>query len=247
MLGFTKAEAERIVCGANGQGFRTGVIRPGNPVYGQRNDLLVGNILSQGKIVSWIGHVIQNVVSGRNIALAHLQLEAALTRPEPPRCAGRPFVISDPNPPPSHLDIHNVCMETAATPFSVTEVPPILMLVLAHLMEGWCLLLAKLPFLTRNFGWAEPRDPIQQLQPAVFALASHHIIDDSAARRSIENGGLGYTGACTSLEGICEQIVNWNREHEQADVSPVRRSDSSGTSMSEKLGSAGLMAEAVHG
>lgn len=35
----TKAVAERLVCGLNAEGFRTGCIRPGNNVYGQKKDV----------------------------------------------------------------------------------------------------------------------------------------------------------------------------------------------------------------
>ncbi len=41
----SKATAERIVCGANGAGFRTGAIRPAHGVYGHPTDNTVGGPL----------------------------------------------------------------------------------------------------------------------------------------------------------------------------------------------------------
>lgn len=42
----SKAKAERIVCGANGKGLRTGCIRPGNAVYGHPTDNIIGGPLN---------------------------------------------------------------------------------------------------------------------------------------------------------------------------------------------------------
>lgn len=42
----SKARAERIVCGANGRGLRTGCIRPANGVYGHPTDNTVGGPLN---------------------------------------------------------------------------------------------------------------------------------------------------------------------------------------------------------
>lgn len=42
----SKAKAERIVCGANGEELRTGCIRPGNAVYGHPTDNIIGGPLN---------------------------------------------------------------------------------------------------------------------------------------------------------------------------------------------------------
>lgn len=42
----SKARAERIVCGANGEGMRTGCVRPGNAVYGHPTDNILGGPLN---------------------------------------------------------------------------------------------------------------------------------------------------------------------------------------------------------
>ncbi|KAB5580859.1 hypothetical protein GE09DRAFT_454622 [Coniochaeta sp. 2T2.1] len=210
--GLSKATAERLVCGANAEGFRTGVIRPGNAVYGQMGDQLVGSLLQQSTIVSWFPHVRHNFVSGRNVALAHLQMEAALARPEMPLCAGRPFNVTDPNPPLAFLDLYNAISQLSAGPVSMAFPPPVVPLMVAHLVEAWCLLLARWPFLTDVLAFREPVPPLLWLQPSVFTASSHSIVNDSAARRSVEEGGLGYGGVCTTLEGFCELMLCWNRD-----------------------------------
>jgi nucleoside-diphosphate-sugar epimerase len=43
----SKAAAERIVCGANSKGLRTGCIRPANGIYGSPTDNTVGGALSK--------------------------------------------------------------------------------------------------------------------------------------------------------------------------------------------------------
>ena len=67
-----------------------------------------------------------------------------------------------------------------------------------------------MPWLKR-LGLDEPGMPMYYLQTPIFDASVSYIIDDSDARKSPEEGGIGYKGVCTTLEGICGQIVNWNR------------------------------------
>lgn len=90
------------------------------------------------------------------------------------------------------------------------HLPPVVPLLLAHVIEAWCLLLAYWPFLTR-IGLREPGPPAVFLQPSIFSAAAHVVVDDSAARKSVEEGGFGYVGAYTTMEGVCEQILSWKR------------------------------------
>ncbi|KUI66722.1 Short-chain dehydrogenase/reductase family 42E member 1 [Cytospora mali] len=207
---YSKAIAERTVCGANAPGFRTGVIRPGMGIYGLPTDVICGPALREQKVVTFMAHVVQNFVSGWNVSLAHLLFEAALAGPAVPGCAGRPLVVTDAGPPPQWNDFFRAAGLLAATPLDVTVVSPLLMYLLAHVVEGWAILLARVPFLTR-LGLSEPQGPIQSLQPAIWTPGAFVMVDDGAARRSVEEGGLGYKGVCTTLEGMCEQIRDWNR------------------------------------
>jgi len=39
------------------------------------------------------------------------------------------------------------------------------------------------------------------------------VAPDQAAREPVEEGGLGYKGVCTIMEGMCMQVAEWNEEH----------------------------------
>lgn len=81
------------------------------------------------------------------------------------------------------------------------------MLILSHFVEWYVLLrhfyLPWLPEIRRDLG---------QMQPSVFSISNVHlIIDDSRARKSPEQGGLGYDPSITSLDGVCKELLHWNR------------------------------------
>ncbi|KAG7144141.1 3 beta-hydroxysteroid dehydrogenase/Delta 5--_4-isomerase like protein [Verticillium longisporum] len=44
-----------------------------------------------------------------------------------------------------------------------------------------------------------------------LVTAVNCLIDDSAAKRPVEEGGIGYQARCTTLEGICMQLLHLNR------------------------------------
>lgn len=219
---YSKAIAEREVCSANGPGFRTGAIRPGNGIYGQPTDVICGSMLKQQKVASFSPHVIQQQAAGWNVSLAHLAFEAALapqpgrggTTPAPmPRCAGRPYVVTDTGPAIQWYDFFRAAKQVAVTPTEVIRLPPLPLYLIAHLIESWSLLLARVPFLAR-LGLREPRGAVRDLQPSIFTPAAFIMVVDEEARKSVEDGGIGYKGLFTTLEGVCEQIWRWNQEQE---------------------------------
>jgi hypothetical protein len=57
----SKAESERLICGANDESFRTGTIRPGNAIYGQKSDPVLGSLLQLGESGTWMPHIVQSV------------------------------------------------------------------------------------------------------------------------------------------------------------------------------------------
>lgn len=95
--------------------------------------------------------------------------------------------------------------------------------LIAHLVEGWSLLLARAPFLTR-LGLREPRGPARDLQPSIFTPAAFIMVVDEQARKTVEDGGIGYKGLCTTLEGVCDQIWRWNQEQESVANGVARKS-----------------------
>lgn len=209
----TKAVAERLVCDTNSPDFRTGVIRPANGIYGSsQNDVVVGLCLRAGSFPSWMPNIIQNFVHGGHISLGHLLFESALLRSdELPKCAGRPFNITDSGPPPLFRDFYHLLELTVETPaIHVTFLQPGFMLVLAHVVELFDIA-SSMPVLR----WIvpKPKGDLAMLQPTVFTAGTHTPASDAAAKKSVEEGGLGYRPVCTSMEGMCQQVAEWNREH----------------------------------
>ncbi|KAK4197172.1 hypothetical protein QBC40DRAFT_232855 [Triangularia verruculosa] len=207
----SKARAERIVCKANSPELRTGSIRPANGVYGQPGDNTLWGTLAMGDCPTWCANVIQPFVHGINVALAHLDYEAVLaSNPRAPQ-AGRPFVVTDPSPPVSYLDMYQAIGTLSNTPFRLKLVPPITMWLLSYAVEWYSLLPVKYPFLKRML--PEVKGDLRHMKPGLFSVTTHIVATNDNASRRVEEGGLGYTGVVTTLEGMVQEIVEWNIEH----------------------------------
>ncbi|KAI1177429.1 3-beta hydroxysteroid dehydrogenase/isomerase [Nemania sp. FL0916] len=207
----TKAIAERNVCHANSQNFRTGAIRPSNSIYGSSNgDQVVGAVLRSQGTKSWMQNIVQNFVHSGHVSLGHLQFEAALLRKEMPKCAGRPFIITDDGPPPTYGDMYHLCEVTAETPVKLQFFPGLPFLILAHIVE-MVAIASRTPVLKYIF--SEPKGTLAILQPGVFHAGLHYVSTDKAAQRSVEQGGLGFKHVHNSMQGMCQQVLEWNMEH----------------------------------
>lgn len=87
------------------------------------------------------------------------------------------------------------------------------MLLFSYLVEAYIVAQHAFPSAIGNLLPTLPPD-IAQLQPPLFTVSTCHVIaDDGEARKSVEEGGLGYKGICTTLEGMCLQVLEWNMEH----------------------------------
>lgn len=163
----------------------------------------------------WATHIVQSFVHGINCALAHLQLEAVLADPSSASSpqAGRPFVVTDPGPPITYGDVYRVISALAATPFRLVSLPPAPMLLLSYAVEFYNLLPARLP---RLAGWL-PRHPgsLVYLEPGLFSICTHLVGSMDDARRPVAEGGIGYRGVLTTLEGMCQEVLEWNSEQEE--------------------------------
>lgn len=154
---------------------------------------------------------------GANVAVAHLQQEAILLSKVSVKKipqAGRPFVVTDPNPPIAYQDLYLAVSTLNIYPFRAQIVPPVLILGIAHIIEWYNLL----PYWMPSIGNRLPRirGDARQLQPALFSICTHLIASNAEAGKSIAEGGLGYEGVITTLQGIVLEIIEWNREHEAA-------------------------------
>ncbi|KAI6084792.1 NAD(P)-binding protein [Hypoxylon rubiginosum] len=214
-----KAVSEHIISAANTPAFRTGMIRPANGIYGSsKGDQVVGFCLRAGTVPSWMPNIVQNFASVGHVSLAHLLFEAALLRrtegDEMPRCAGRPFVVTDAGPPPMYEDFYSLLRATVETPrIRLVYLQPGLMLALAYVVE-WIDLASRLPVLE----WIvpRPRGDLAVLKPAVFSASMHYLASDAAARRSVDEGGIGFRHVHNTMEGICQQVLEWNVEHQDS-------------------------------
>ncbi|OIW30702.1 NAD(P)-binding protein [Coniochaeta ligniaria NRRL 30616] len=210
----SKAVAERIVCEANTADFRTGCIRPANGVYGNPTDNTVGSALQSATMFpQWTDHIVQSFVHGANAAIAHLLFEAVLTSPDSssrPQ-AGRPFTVTDPNPPITYGDLYYALSLLAITGFRTLRLPPMLLLLPSYIVEWYTLLLAR--FKVARVLLPSAKGDIQHLKPALFSITTHLVATNAAASRPVEQGGLGYRGVLTSMDGMVQEVVEWNREH----------------------------------
>ena len=213
----SKATAERLVCGANGERLRTGCIRPANGVYGHPTDNTVGGPLSQAICPTWTSHIVQSFVHAVNVGLAHLDLEAILaTSPAAAHLpqAGRPYVITDPNPPITYGDLYTLIGALAATPFRTVILPPVAVLLLAYAVEAYTL--ARLRWRVARALLPPLQGDVKHLKPAIFSICTHLVASDEPAAAPVAAGGLGYTGAITTLQGMAQEVAEWNRAHREA-------------------------------
>ncbi|KAI3325706.1 NAD(P)-binding protein [Xylariaceae sp. AK1471] len=209
----SKAVAERLVCDANCEGFRTGTIRPANGVYGNPTDNTVGDHLRREVMPTWVSHVVQSFVHGANVAIAHLHHEAALLQPESASShSGRPFVVTDPNPPISYTDLYSAIKVLSGHSLTTLPLPPVFMLLVSHIIE----LYAELPFQFPILGKILPplQGDVQHLKPGLFSITTHLVASNAEMGKPVSEGGLGYQGVLTTLEGMVLEVLEWNREHE---------------------------------
>jgi hypothetical protein len=159
-------------------------------------------------INSWIPHIFQNFVHAENISMAHLLYEQAVLT-EPSTVGGKTFTITDPNPPPTLGDLYKVANLLAGS--RITYIQPVVVLVMAYCMEYYCDVLARVPLLRRFL--SEPTGDLALARPStIIAAGVHQFAYDQPARKSVKEGGLGYRGVCTTLEGLCNLVRQFNLE-----------------------------------
>ncbi|KAK4034562.1 3beta-hydroxysteroid-dehydrogenase/decarboxylase [Parachaetomium inaequale] len=241
----SKAAAERLVCAANSRGLRTGCIRPANGVYGNPTDNTVGGALAKAVFPTWTSHVVQSFAHGINVAIAHLDFEAVLATPASASSpqAGRPFVITDPNAPISYGDLNFLIQTLAITPFQVLPLQPVIMVLLSYPIEWYSLALAKYAFLRKLL--PELTGEVKHLKPGIFSICTHLVASNEVASRPVSSGGLGYTGVLTTLEGMTQEVVEWNRDHR--DTAGGRKLYQTSVSFADEMAKAVAAVEPVAG
>jgi len=224
---YTKMIGEsRVLCadrssGASGKTLRTGVIRPGNGVYGVGGDQIVELYLKNPDIrITWMLNVVQHMIFVENCSLAHLCYEQRLVElghgARNPDVGGRSFIVTDAGPPISYRDCHKVVEVLTDGNVKFQVLSPSLMLLFAHVVQTYYLatyFLSQSPnILLRALGALLPRlsYPVVNLQPSLWNITNPHLIFDSSnARARPEAEGLGYEPLWTSLEGICQVVLDY--------------------------------------
>ncbi|KAK7452175.1 hypothetical protein VKT23_012278 [Stygiomarasmius scandens] len=242
---YTKHQAETLVrkadrsSTASGGVLRTGCIRPGNGVFGPGGDMLCGAYLVRQTNPTWIASIVSHFVYVENCALAHLLYERRLIdlespSPTNPDIGGQAFAIADPGPPPTYGDVYTTLTTLTDGETHFPNLSPTFMLFLSYSIEFYYIsrdiLISSLPFL------ASVIPPINgdliNLQPSLYNLTMTHLIfDDSRARLPPSQGGLGYRGAWTTLEGLHKTA----EEHYKRE-DPSRRSGVAGVSLKFDFG-----------
>ncbi|KAH6854680.1 hypothetical protein B0I37DRAFT_37131 [Chaetomium sp. MPI-CAGE-AT-0009] len=240
----SKAAAERVVCAANSKELRTGCIRPANGVYGNPTDNTVGGALAKAVFPTWTSHIVQSFAHGANVAIAHLDFEAILAAPASASSpqAGRPFVITDPNPPIRYQDLYFLVQTLAVTRFRIVALQPIIMVLVSYPIEWYSLALARFPFLRKVL--PELTGEVKHLQPGLFSICTHLVASNEVASRPVSDGGLGYTGVLTTLEGMTQEVVEWNRDH-QGVVVGERKVYQTSVSLADEIARAAAKIESV--
>ena len=207
---------------------RTGCLRPGNGIFGPGGDQQFGAYLLRRNNPSFIYKTVQSFTYVENCAVAHLLYEQRLIellKPESkyPDIGGQFFYIADPGPPRTYGDGYTVLETLCEGECHFTSMSPTGMLLFAHAIEFYYRL-------QHSWKWLLPkiRGDLVNLQPSLFALVSVHVLfDDSRARLSPEKGGLGYTGAWTTIEGLHKTC----QEHKNGRGHSMMRSDLGGVDL----------------
>lgn len=206
---WTKAQAEKLVREATSDRCPTGIIRPTNGVYGsgvEQSSSLTWDYLRRSGGPTWMYEVVGPFVASQNVSIGHLLLEKALLERKP-GVAGAAYAITDPNPPIRYRDLY-LALSTLAhpsTPVHFPEIPFIPIYLFSLLVEQYKILRHKyvpsLPPLSGDLAY---------LLPGVFKVCTTHMVFP-ATRAEKE---IGYRGAYTTLQGVCESVLDWNRKVE---------------------------------
>lgn len=54
----------------------------------------------------------------------------------------------------------------------------------------------------------------KHLKPAIFSICTHLVASNDVASEPVTAGGLGYHGILTTLEGMTQEILDWNAVHQ---------------------------------
>jgi hypothetical protein len=80
---------------------------------------------------------------------------------------------------------------------------------------------SRFPFL-RRFR-PDVKGDVRHLKPGLFSICTHLVSSNTEASKPLADGGLGYRGVLTTLEGMTLEVLEWNREHSFDEDGSLRR------------------------
>ncbi|KAI9511626.1 NAD-P-binding protein [Russula earlei] len=234
------------------QVLRTGCLRPGNGIYGTGGDMLCGAYLARQVNPSWVQDILQNFIYVENASLAHMCYEQRLIEQVQgstnPDVGGQAFGIVDAGPPLTYGDVYTVLTTLTDGRTVFPRLSATAMLMLSQMFEGLYLLQSFTASSSNSFLRRlgrlvpAPTGGLINLQPSLFFLTMVHLIwDDSRARTSPENGGLGYEPQWTTLGALCKLV----EEHQKAEGRVEGRSMNGGIGLGFGMGAASRGVEKV--
>jgi hypothetical protein len=109
------------------------------------------------------------------------------------------------------------------------------MLLLSYFVEIY----AELPFRFPLLGKLLPplRGDVRHLGPGLFSITTHLVASNAEVSKAVSEGGLGYQGVLTTLEGMVLEVLEWNREHEDEGEGKgkIRKMYTTSVSLAEKI------------
>ena len=129
--------------------------------------------------------------------------------------------MTDPNPAISYGQLWQLLETLSETPFRTIPIPPVIILLITYLIEAYRLALIRTPIL----GYILPTmtGDVRHLQPALFSVSTHLVASNETASRPVKEGGIGYKGLITTMEGMAQEVLEWNREHRMSRTNDTTR------------------------
>jgi len=191
-------------------------------IYGSGGDPAIGRYLREKVTPTWIQNSIQTQVYVENVSIAHLLFEQRLMEDQAAsqdNFGGKAFILTDPNPAPAFGDIYDLLTITTNGETRFPKLPPLPLLLMSYVFEFYHLsryrLITALPFLKAVI--PPLGTDIVNFQPPLFSTSCcHHFFDDSLARSSPEQGGLGYKAPFTTMMGLCKTVHMFLAKDEDA-------------------------------
>jgi len=231
----SKLEAETMVrkadkCSSGSEGtetvLRTGCLRPANAIYGPGADVWEIFLQRRNNITFFPNIIIYNVYV-ENCSLAHLLYEQRLIElsstngeSKNPDIGGQAFTVTDPAPRPVlWSDIYAALLYFTDGQCRYSIIPATPLILASFLVERYYLARHYLCSSQYSFlAWAGKflpplRGDMLSFQPSTIVLScANLLVDDSRARLPPSQGGLGYKGPWSGLEGLYKSVKQFNTE-----------------------------------